>query len=198
MLKSTLSFFLALVVAAPALGQSVATLSVQPESKLWIDGTSNKSDWNVSANAFSGHVTMNAEPTADDPGVQEVHLTVVANQILSGKSTIMDRLMHKALMVEEHPEIVYELTGAALTQAGSSASVFMLQTTGNLTLGGVTKPVEVMVEGEMLDGGSVHFTGSHVLLMSDFGLTPPVAMYGALRTSDECTVHFDLVVGPEQ
>jgi hypothetical protein len=32
--------------------------------------------------------------------------------------------------------------------------------------------------------------------MSDYGLQAPVAMFGALRTGDEVTVHFDVVATP--
>ena len=49
---------------------------------------------------------------------------------------------------------------------------------------------------EALADGHVRFTGQHPMLMSDFGMDPPSAMFGQLRTADEVVVHFDLVVAP--
>ena len=50
------------------------------------------------------------------------------------------------------------------------------------------------VRGEKLANGQVRLQGEHPLLMTDYGLTPPSAMFGALRTADKVTVKFDLVV----
>jgi hypothetical protein len=53
------------------------------------------------------------------------------------------------------------------------------------------------VEGKMLENGQVQFVGHHTLLMTDYDLEPPVAMFGALRTADEVTVHAELIAAPE-
>ncbi len=177
---------LLLVVRAQA--QDPAVYAFQPESKLWIEGTSNKSDWTVNATVLAGNVSLKNPAAASGPGVEKVRLVVPSAKILSGKSTIMDRLMHKTLQVEEHPEIVYELTSA---EAGANA--LALLTHGRLTLAGVTKNVDVPVQGQQLADGKMRFTGSHTLLMTDYGMKPPTAMFGALHTGDEVVVHFDLV-----
>ena len=164
----------------------------QPASKLWIEGTSNKSDWSVNATEMSGAVTMNRNLTAADPGVKGAKVTVASGKIVSGRSTIMDRLIVDALLAEQHPTITYELVSAQ--PAAGSGNTFTLQTRGRLTLGGTTKEIAMNVRGEKLANGQVRLQGEHPLLMTDYGLTPPSAMFGALRTADKVTVKFDLVV----
>lgn len=196
MLRALRAFWLAaaclFVVATQANAQVV--YQTQPASKLWIEGTSNKSDWSVNATEFSGTVTMKQDVTPADPGVSAVKLTVASGKIVSNKSTIMDRLIVDALQVEQHPTITYELVSA--TPAGANGNAFTLQTKGRLTLAGTTKEIDMEVQGEKLADGQVRFQGEHELLMSDYGIQPPSAMFGALRTADKTTVKFDLVVAP--
>ena len=106
----------------------------------------------------------------------------------------MDRLMYDALLVEEHPQITYELISA--TPGAASGNTFTLQTKGRLTLAGATKEIDMAVQGEKLANGQVRFQGQHELLQSDYGVKPPSAMFGALRTADKVTVKFDVVVAP--
>lgn len=188
--RSLLLAALALVLAAaPAQAQSVSFL---PDSKLWIEGTSNKSDWTVEATELKGKVTLGGE--ASD--VEAVEVIVPAAKIVGGRSTIMDRLMHKTLQVTEHPEITFLLTSAEST-AEADGDGFALQTKGKLTIAGVTKNIQMRVKGTPAANGTVRYTGSHKLLLTDYDMTPPTAMFGALHTGDEVTVHFDVAVKPK-
>lgn len=179
------AFFLAFGVAAgqPSLAQSHALL---PESEVWVDGTSNKSDWTVYATEIDATVSFD-----DEAGVPTtLQITMPSKEVKSNESTIMDRLMHKALKVSEHPTITYELVDAVPSGDGS-----VLTTGGNLTLAGVTKEIEMDVAVEETDNGR-RYTGTVPLKMSDFDMKPPVAMFGALRTADDVTVGFDVVFAP--
>jgi polyisoprenoid-binding protein YceI len=64
--------------------------------------------------------------------------------------------------------------------------------TGNLTIAGVTKPVKFKSEYQV-KGSDVHFTGSYSFKMTDFGIDPPTAVMGTIKTGDEIVVRFDLV-----
>ena len=176
-----------MVLAAPVAAQE--SFSVDPESKLWIEGTSTKSDWTVYAPDIDGSFGLAGE--GDDLAVSKATFVVAAPTLESRKSTIMDRLMRGALKVEEHPEIKYVLKVA---EPGAEALTYNTQ--GSLTLGGATKDIDMVVTAEPLGDGKVRFTGSHPMKMSDYGLDAPTAMFGALRTGDEVTVHFDVIAAP--
>jgi polyisoprenoid-binding protein YceI len=175
---------------APA--QSAAALQLLPESRVWVDGTSNRDDWSVRATEVEGQVSL--QGTGGELRIQQGRFSVASGKMQGGRSAIMDRLMHTALKANEHPNIVYELVSAAATPAGDNR--YNLQTRGRLTLAGVTREIEGSVEAERLANGHLRFTGSYPLLMSDYGMTPPTAMFGALRTGDEVVVNFELVVDP--
>jgi polyisoprenoid-binding protein YceI len=48
-----------------------------------------------------------------------------------------------------------------------------------------------------LPNGTVNATGMVPIKMTDFGIKPPTAMFGTLRTGDEVKVNFALTVGPK-
>ena len=163
------------------------TMALSPESSIWIDGTSNRSDWTVRANEIAG-VVRAGEATAPD----SLALTVASGEIKGDKGTIMNRKITGALKSREHPEIVYRLTGAAVSEADAAT----LLTEGELTIAGVTKTITMEVTAEPLEGGAVRYVGMAPILFTDYGMRPPSALAGALRTGNEVTVHFDVTFAP--
>ena len=107
----------------------------------------------------------------------------------------MDRLMYDALKGKAHEHVIFDLTSVEAVSA-TGDNTFTMQTLGNLTLAGETRPITMTVEGTMQDDGTVVFTGSHTMLMSDYKIKPPTAMFGALHTGDEVVVNAELVAGP--
>jgi hypothetical protein len=184
---------LAAVLLCPAVqAQQPTRVELLPESRVWVDGTSNREDWAVDAAELHGFALLQHDGSARRIG--EAGFSVPARRMASKHGVIMDRLMHGALKAARHPDIVYEFTGGApLPNAGGAAS---MATQGRVTIAGVTRAVEAPVHAEWLADGRLRFTGSHELLMSDFDITPPTAMFGALRTGNRVVVHFELVVRP--
>jgi len=182
-----------LLAQTPVLAQQTKQIPFTSDSKVWIDGTSNKTpEWTVHATELEGHVTMNPAATAADPGVESAMLKVTSKMIKSKKSSIMDRLMYDALKVKQHEHVVFDLTSVESVTA-NGADGFTMETRGNLTLAGQTKQIAMTVMGTMQADGTVVFTGSHTMLMSDYKIKPPTAMFGALHTGDEVVVHAELV-----
>ena len=179
-----------LVICAPVYAQTAEYAIVMDSSAVSVDGTSNSTpEWTVYATEFSGGITLSE---ADPASVTLAKLVVQTPMMKSRKSPIMDRGMHGALKVKEHPTISYELT--EVTQADwTSDTEFLLNTAGNLTIGGATLPVSIPVSGAV-SGDGVTYTGSHALLMTDYGLMPPSMMFGAMRVGDEVAVNFSLYI----
>ncbi len=198
MLRSLIAFSLALFVASPSLGQST-TYDFDPDSsKIWIDGTSNNTPhWTVYATVFEGSVTLSAKGDNAHAEVEAVTLTVPTKMIKSKKSGIMDRVMYDALDVNTHSEVTYTLTSVSGLEVTSAMSA-TLTAHGELTLGGQTNEVSIPVEATLRDDGMVVFKGSHTLVLKDYGLKPPTAMFGSLRTGPEVTVSAEFHAGPLQ
>lgn len=175
--------FFAMAAFVPAETAEAQTLALTSESSIWIDGTSNVSDWTVYAKEMIGGVRMGEAGMPDS-----LVLTVVSRQIKSDKDVRMDRKILEALKAREHANIAYRLTGAAVSEGDAN----MLLAQGRLTIAGVTKDIELEVAAEHLEDGSVRYTGMTPVRFTEYGMAPPTALFGALRTANDVTVHFDV------
>jgi polyisoprenoid-binding protein YceI len=191
MINRVLAFLLILpfALAVQADGQSPTRLELQPESRVWVEGTSNRDDWTVNAAEVAGFVSL--VEGGGSLQVEEGRFDIPSAKMQGGRSAIMDRLMHGALKSSVHPTITYRFMSGSASADG--AATYNVATKGELTLAGVTREIEGPVVAERLADGSIRFTGSHPLLMSEYEITPPTAMLGALRTGDRVVVHFELV-----
>lgn len=72
---------------------------------------------------------------------------------------------------------------------GSSAD-FTASVTGNLSIAGTTKLVDLNVTGKKKSNGDLVFNGSKKIKMTDFNVKPPSFMFGAMKTGDDVTVTF--------
>ncbi|HPX05794.1 MAG TPA: YceI family protein, partial [Tenuifilaceae bacterium] len=76
----------------------------------------------------------------------------------------------------------------------SEGSGYKVSTTGTLTISGVTQNVTINATGKLLPNGAIEFTGEKALKMTSFKVEPPTAMFGAMKTGDEVTIDFKVVI----
>jgi polyisoprenoid-binding protein YceI len=183
---------LALGLAALVFGAwgLTAYYTLQPSSRVWVEGTSNVHDWTCEAKQIAG--TVSAEEALTD-GVTGVTVTIPVQSLDCDNGT-MDKNLRKALDAKANPAIRYTLATADLA-APDAEGWFDVKTTGRLTISGKTKTVQMGARGKAAGDGAYRFTGSVKLRMTDFGVDPPTAMLGAMKTGDAVTVHFDVTVG---
>ena len=193
-IKSTL---LALAIVLPASGAwTVANemLVLQPQSRLWIDGTSSIRSFSCKAaevNAVVEGTGPNAIPQLllADKGVKSVRVTVPAERLDCGNGT-MNEHMRKAIKLSEFDSIEFRLTDYDVARNADGVSGTL---NGTLLLGGVTKPVTLKAEGKP-EGGMLHITGSYDLDMTDYGLKPPTLMFGRIKVGRTVKVNYDLLL----
>lgn len=192
--KTTL---LALAILVPASGAwTVANeqLMLQPQSRLWIDGTSTIRSFTCRAGEVNAVVEVsgaNAIPTllAGEKGVKAVQVTVPAEKMDCGNGKMNDH-MRNALKVTESPTITFTLTNydVAKNADGISGTI-----NGTLDLGGVKKPIALQATGAS-EGGMLHINGVYELRMTDYGLKPPSLMFGRIKVGETVKVGFDLLL----
>jgi polyisoprenoid-binding protein YceI len=68
---------------------------------------------------------------------------------------------------------------------------------GSLTIAGTEKTVNMDVVTKRLTDGSLRADGELALKMTDFGVKPPTALLGTLRTHDDVKVKFQLSLAPQ-
>jgi hypothetical protein len=174
------------------------TMTVRPESKVTLAGSSNVHDWACNTSSFNASIEL-------DPTYEIRPLTLLAKPITKVVVNIpvkslkcghgkMDDNMYKALRANEFPDIRYVLETYEINKELTTADSFAARTVGELTVAGKTAKVEIPILAERKDGGAMRGAGTLKLLMTDFGIKPPVALLGTLRTKNEIEITFHVLL----
>ena len=186
---------LTLTVALPVIAWTAnpELLTLQPESRLWVDGTSTIKDFTCKAGDVTAVIEASpnavAQVTAGEKGVRAVHLSVPAEKLECGNGT-MNSHMRKALKLDDNATIDFKLSSYDVSKGAEGSSGTLK---GTLSLGGVQKAISIAAVSKT-EGGALHVTGAYVLKMSDYDLTPPSLMFGRIKVRDEVSVKFDLLL----
>ena len=121
-----------------------------------------------------------------EPNAVRAFEVVIPTASLTSPKDGIDKNMHKALKANDHPDIRFRLR--SLDVAAGTAI-------GQLTIAGVEKEVTLNVQVKRQDAG-LAVTGTTTLMMTDYGVTPPKAMLGMLKTNPKVTITFELLLGP--
>ena len=79
--------------------------------------------------------------------------------------------------------------------SGEAKDSFTLHTIGTLTIAGKENSLSMDVTATRMPDGTVKATGVVPIKMTDYGVKPPTAIFGRLKTGDEVKVNFELTVG---
>lgn len=168
-------------------GQVNSSYSID-RNDIRITGTSNLHDWEMVVEKVKGN--MNAYVKNDRiVDINSLTLSVDVNSIKSGKS-IMDNKTYKALNSELYPVIKFTLSEISDIKPGGKGQIVTAR--GILSVAGVKKNIPVKATGSLLNDGSLSFSGSKTLKMTDFKVEPPTAIFGTLKTGDEVNIEFDV------
>jgi polyisoprenoid-binding protein YceI len=103
-----------------------------------------------------------------------------------------DKNMHQALKVSEHQDITFRLL--RLEPAAAARS---LTAVGLLKIAGIEKEVAFPIRAGV-NASTITVIGDVALMMTDYGITPPKAMLGLLKTDPKITVTFEIVLALPQ
>jgi len=180
---------LALLVAAAGLAgwTAMERFTFAGGSRVWVEGTSTVHDWTCSATQISG--SLDATPAqAGLSGLSGLTVTVPVNALDCDNGT-MNGKMREALGTS-----AIRFTASSARVGAASGGRFPVEVDGQLTIHGTTRAQRIQAQGQDLGNGRYRFTGSVPVTMSQFGVTPPTAMLGTLRTGDRVTVRFDVTI----
>ena len=179
--------------AQGASGSPVKLLS----SRISLAGTSNIHAYTAASTAArivrlqvaSGAPNANVLEALLTPGVVEAFEISIPAATLSSAKDGIDKNMHKALKAAEHPDITFRLSRMEEPDASGA-----IRGVGTLRIAGVEREVVLALKTRRTDA-QLTVTGEVQLLMTDFGITPPKAMLGMLKTDPKVTVTFETVLG---
>lgn len=187
MLRHRFHTALLLVALLTTLGAGAASdplyLALMPESRLWIEGTTNVDAFACEAATVQGIGTFD--------GIAAAEVAVPVAALDCGKRR-MNEDLYAALRAEAHPEIRFRLTGVVL-EAPMEGADYRLRVSGRLALAGAERSVSLPVQARRRTDGTYRASGALAIRMTDFGIDPPTAVLGLVRAHDRITVRFDLV-----
>lgn len=177
-----------LLLTAATLAQQTTKYESTAQSRIWVDGTSTIHDWTCEVGNVSADI-------AAEDGFSNLSKAVITvkSSALECKNGTMNKKALSALNAKKHPTIRFAATSNQVTTSGDDVKI---ATTGQLELAGVTKTVKTTVAGKIQSDGSIRFTGTLPIKMSDYGIDQPTAMLGTVKTGNDVKVRFDIVVQP--
>jgi len=171
--------------------QTSAQTYIAKNAKITIDGTSTMHDWS----SVVTKATIQSDFTISNGVIQKLNSATVTMETKSLKSTknssLMDDRTYSTLKADKFPNITFVLTKvASIQQVGNEATVTV---TGNLTIGGVSKPTDLILKIKTLPNGEIEVKGTKKITMSNHGIKPPSFMLGALKVADEVTITYSVI-----
>ena len=165
-------------------------LPLRPGSRIRIEGDSNLHKWACDTTTLSSDLRLDqAGPETLPTRVEKANVSLPVGSLSCGNSKIDDNL-RKALNAKVHPEITFELTRAEFATPARPDTVDAT-VVGTLTVAGTSRELKMKVVARETGDGGLAMEGVTTLLMSDWGVKPPTALLGLLKTDDAVTVRID-------
>jgi polyisoprenoid-binding protein YceI len=178
------------VLAAPALIAAgiLPTLSFQPQSRVWVEGTSTVRGYRCESTSVTGSAQAATAELAALASVPRAEVSIPVAS-LDCRNGTMNGHMRRALKADENPTIRLRARGVQVSPTGAA------KISGDLTIAGQTRPVTI--DGTAAsEEGKVRVRGSKRLVMTDFGVQPPTLMMGTMKVAAPVTIGFDVVLKP--
>jgi RNA polymerase sigma factor (sigma-70 family) len=201
-------------VAVPATasppGDFVRRFVARSGSRVRMEGTANmlRTRWQIQGEIIQGTLDVGSDFPVEPgqvatPGsvmaVADVFIPVTSLKSVeadgSHYSDAMDTIMYERLKADVQKKIYFHLTELVLQEtAKAKDQPYVFEATGNLAVAGVTNQLTMPVQVLPLGDQRLKISGATLVKMTDFQMTPPVALGGALKTSDEVKLSFDWLV----
>jgi polyisoprenoid-binding protein YceI len=175
--------------------------SVDPGQAI-VSGTSTLHDWIVKSNIVKGNAEFSGQWQAASAAtitLQSVDISVPVDSLKSTEGSGMDKTMYDALNLKQFPAITYSLIKATLKPSSSvQGSPYHFDTTGQLTVAGAGHQVNLDLAVLPQGDGRLSITTDIGMKMSDFGVKPPTAMLGVIKSGDaiDVKVNWQLTMRP--
>jgi hypothetical protein len=197
MLKNILTLILLTsIFATPAISQDVALRLI--DSKMKIEGTSNVRDWDANVNNINASLVLTGIENIDLKTLKPENFSSLVVYVpvkdIESDTRGLTGNIHKYLKVDEYPSITFTLKEIVSIETTNTSDV-TITAKGTLKAAGGSSDIIMSVVGKQLPNGNIEFTGSPDLKMTDYGISPPTAIMGTVRATDEFKVTFTITVG---
>ncbi|HEX8903300.1 MAG TPA: YceI family protein [Longimicrobiaceae bacterium] len=181
------------LLAIPALAAAaLAPLSLQPGSRVWVDGTSTARSWHCESTRAVGTAAASSTELAQLASVASAQVTVPVST-LDCRNNTMNGHMRNALKADQAPELRFRASSVKVTPTSADAGSVEMQ--GTLSIAGQDRPVTI--NGTVArEEGQIRVRGTKRVTMTEWGVRPPSLMLGAMKVAPVATIGFDVVLKP--
>ncbi|MBK9015308.1 MAG: YceI family protein [Saprospiraceae bacterium] len=178
------------------------TYRINKKSVLKLEGKTNVNGFTCGCNEIFQPQRLVAEPQSDGSlnlSFSAASLSLKIKSLDCGNK-IMNKDLHKALNSDKHPNITIELKKVEQDKCNRLTELkdwVKMKALTKISLNGVSKECWISITAKKFGPGQYRFIGSKTLNMTDFCVTPPVAMMGMIKVQDAITIHLDLDVSVE-
>lgn len=170
-------------------GRSTFTVRAHSGGLLWFKGH----DHLIAARDFDGEARL----APGSPDTASLRLSVRAASLAETRDVFTEQqkqiinreLRQLVLEPDKYPEITFQSTSVSGRLKGG---VYRLRITGDLTLHGVTRRVQIPAE-VTVSGRDLRARGDFDIDRSDFGVKATSAFHGMVRVRDKLKLTFDIV-----
>ncbi|MHA7843708.1 MAG: YceI family protein [Winogradskyella sp.] len=180
--KKSLLYTILFVISAVAYSQDYKLDN--DTSFMKIEGTSSLHDWHINVEKQAGNIVLEQSETVS---VKGLNLTVESESLKSGKSR-MDKNTYKALETDDYKKITFKLKKTTEIKSLGD-NTYEVKGIGQLTIVGNTKDITMTLKIEIKDD-MVLLSGKNEIKMTDFGVEPPTALLGTIKTGDAITITY--------
>jgi hypothetical protein len=161
--------------------------AIPQESSMKIEGTSSLHDWDMKVEKFNCDLSL----IIGNPSItiENVNFTGVSSTI-SSHNSIMDSKTRSALKADKYPEIKFTMTSPLKIVAQGNS--FSGSATGELNIAGKARTVNLPFSGKKISDNTINISGAKKIDMTEYGINPPTAIFGTLKTGKDVIVSFEI------
>jgi len=172
--------------------QSIYKIGNSKNNSVKISGTSTLKDWEMSTGNFMGNAQFGFKLGNDNDliAVNSLNFSVETESLKSGQRGL-DEHAYEALKAGTYKSIVFILKSADVVPLKDNK--YKVRINGTHSIAGVEKDMVMDVDATVNKDGSITFTGSDELKMTDYKVEPPTFLFGAMKSGDKITLDFTVV-----
>jgi hypothetical protein len=160
-----------------------------------IEGTSNIHDWELISPKATCTMQLSMDAAGKLTGISNVQYSIQVNTLKSKHGSQMDNNAYKAMNAADHPTIRF--TGVSGTIKSAAAGTYVVSVPGRLTISSGSRDVVLTATLKVNADRSVTVDGAQKLKTTDYNVKAISIMLGAIKTSPDVTVKFNMNVKPQ-
>lgn len=177
------SLFLTICLSVITATNAQKNYQLDSKPSFSVFGSSTLHDWDMKSNSGNGSAIFSIIDSKLT-GINGITVALQTESIKSGKST-MDKIAYEALKTDKYKIIKYVLKST--TKLDEST----WNLTGIYTIAGVSKEMRTQVKVSVVKD-VVSMQGTNTITFADFGMTPPTALFGTIKTGKELIIKFNI------